>query len=165
MPLPDRPVSGASIATGWGTEIHDRVLAAKGTWLHGTAQSVDPLEKLNLDNVDDDPGGWLDAANDRAEVPTDAQGLYLIVMAFNSVNGASSGELTRVSLNVNGVVVAYVSQENDGATNIKLSLTALVQLTAGDLLECYGEVRGGSNNATMTITSFRALRLTDALGA
>ncbi len=165
MPLPDRPVSGEPIATDWGTEIHDRVLAAKGTWLYGTAQAVDALEKLNLDNVTDDPGGWLDAANDRAEVPTDAQGLYLIVVAFNSVNGAASGELSRTRLNVNGAVVAYASQENEGATNIKFTLVTLVQLTAGDLLECYGEVRGGSNDATITITSFRALRLTDALGA
>lgn len=165
MPLPDRPVSGESIATEWGTEIHDRVLAAKGTWVHGTSQSVDALEKLNLDNIDDDPGGWLDAGNDQVEVPPDAQGLYLINILFRSVNGAASGEYTRCRVNLNGSPIAFQSIENEGGTNVYFAITVLAALTAGDILECYGEVRSGSNNADILITSFRTLRLTDALGA
>lgn len=166
MPLPDRPVSGESIATEWGTEIHDRVLAAKGTWLTTTgANSVTTIEKLNLDTVADDPGGWVEPANDRAVVPTDAQGLYLLIVDFDTVNG-DEGDLTRGKIYLNGSVVANGVADNQGGVHVPFQAVWLGDLVAGDILEVYAETRPtGAAQANVQCVSFRAIRLTDALGA
>lgn len=166
MPLPDRPVDGEDIATDWGQDVHDRVFAAKGCWLHGTLQSVDAtLEKLNLDNADDDPGSWLDAANDRAEVPTGAEGLYHVSVDFNSVNG-DDGDLVRGFLYLNGANVGAAVGDSQDGVHIVFTLYKMLDLTAGDLLECYAQIRGpGGGSASVLVQSFRTLRATDALGA
>ena len=92
MPLPTRPVADATIETDWGQAIHDYTFAPAGCLVSGSAVSMPSggtLATLDLSTADDDPGGYLDAANDRIVIPTDGEGLYAISAHVNTVNGLS----------------------------------------------------------------------------
>src|SRR6185295_14616005 len=101
MPLPDRPVSHASIESVWGQAVHDYTFAPLGTSVHGaTGVTVgSTFAGLPMDTVDDDPGGWLGA--DLIEVPTGGEGLYLGA-AFFVVTSATTGLTVVASYAING---------------------------------------------------------------
>jgi hypothetical protein len=165
MALPTRPSAGAPIATDWGDEINDRVLAASGGRFHGGTRTVagTPL-KVDLSVPDADPGGFLDAGNDRVEIPTDRQGLYLVNLILDSVNG-DVGDSTRAYLYLNGASIATGLEDNNGGTHIAVAVTVLQALTATDLLEVYAQRKGSGTAPTVKVNSLQLLRLTDDYGA
>lgn len=168
MPLPNRPVDGAEIATEWGQAIHDRVFAPSGCDVAGGASTscgTSPAA-LQLDSVNDDPGGYLDAANDRIEIPVDREGLYLAFVRGRSVNGsAGSGFETRISMLVNGSEVANGNEDNAGGVNVIIPITWVGALSAGDHITFTGVRRGGGTNPDVQILSIVLLRVGAELGA
>ena len=166
MPIPTRPVSHADIATDWGQAIHDDTFAPKGTSLYSvTTRSISTSALgLFLDTADDDPGGWLDSANNRAEVPTDLDGLYLITATVDSVNG-TAGDFTRIFLLVNGTAIASAIAINEGGTHVTAAIADIVTLTAGDLIALQAQKRGSGSNITAYITKLKIVRLGRELGA
>ncbi len=168
MPLPTRPVDGAEIATDWGQEIHDRVFAPSGCEVHGaTNTSVGTsFSKMTLATVDDDPGGFLDAANNQIEIPTDKEGLYTLFSEFNTVNGsAGAGFGTRAALRLNGTNVAWGKEDNNGATNVTFNLIWQGVLAAGDILSFYTQRIGAGTSPDVTINSVVLLRIGAEFGA
>lgn len=166
MPLPDRPVSGASIESVWGQEIHDDTFAPKGFSAHGgTAATVGgSYAGVHFDVADDDPGGWLDAPGDRAEVPTGLEGLYLFIIRFNTVNG-TDGDLTLGAIYINGAIVTSASGSNDGGTNVPFPVVDLIELTAGDVIQFKARKRGSGSNPDVTIYSGKIIRIGREFGA
>lgn len=167
MPTPTRPVSGASIASDWGQAVHDYTFAPAGAHVSGAAVNMlaaAAARTLPLDTPVSDPGGYLDATNDRLEVPTDGEGLYLFHARVGTINGASSDE-TRLSLRVNGTQVATATVENDGAVSVSIPLTAVLVLTAGDLVDIRAWQIGSGARAAVTVASLVLVRLGAELGA
>lgn len=168
MPVPDRPVAGAAIETEWGQAVHDYTFAPSGTSVHSSSATPCGTTslKLQLDTVDDDPGGYLDAANDQVEVPAGGEGLYHVFVQGNSVNGsAGTGQATRMQLAVNGSVVSTGIEDNEGATNVVVPITWVGDLAAGDILTVTGQRKGGGSNPSVSVTHFFAYRLGSELGA
>jgi hypothetical protein len=171
MPLPTRPVAGATIATDWGQDVHDYTFAPAGVQAHSSAamtmegSNPSDLRKLHLDTVDEDPGGYLNAAGDSFEVPTDGGGYYLFSATVRTDNGASSDE-TNVRLRIN--VSEYIAQTqvgNEGATAIYTTLTWMGPLSAGDVLAVYARQIGAGARADVDIVSATLIRLGAELGA
>jgi hypothetical protein len=160
MPLPDRPVSHAAIESVWGQAIHDYTFAPAGGAFHSvTTNTVGGTPgKLHLDLAYDDPGGYLDAANDQLEVPTGGEGLYVIFISINAVNG-DAGTQTRGILRVNGTQVTSGIEDNDDGTNVTIPVMWLGELTAGDILTVYGQRRGSGTNPTTHITTLQMARI------
>lgn len=168
MALPDRPVDGAEIATDWGQAIHDRVFAPSGCDVKsGSAVSCGTSPTaLQLDSVNDDPGGYLDAANDRVEIPVDREGLYLGFAHGNTVNGsAGSGFQTRIHALLNGTEVGAGVSDNNGGANVAVLVTFVAVLAAGDHITFTGERKGSGTNPDVSIHSFTLLRIGAELGA
>lgn len=166
MALPDRPVSGAPIESVWGQTIHDRVLAATGCDLTtATTRTVNSTPgKCHLDVANDDPAGFLDAGNDRAEVPTGAEGLYLLMLTFNSVNG-DVGDSVRAYIYKNGTSIAEAVTPSNAGTNVKVIIPTFLALVATDLIEVYAARIGSGTTPTVKVISLQMIRLTDAYGA
>lgn len=168
MTLPDRPVPSATIESDWGQAVHDYTFAPSGCRVHSSAATTCSTTalKLQLDTVDDDPGGYLDAANDQIEVPAGGGGLYHVFVEGNTVNGSSgSGFGTRIFLDVNGTTVSRGFEDNEGATNVVVPITWVGDLSAGDILTVKGQRRGGGSNPSVNITSLIMYRLGAELGA
>lgn len=165
MPLPDRPVDGEDIATEWGQEIHDRVLAPKGVRAHGAGEQTvnTTIEKLNLDVADQDPGVWLDAANDRLVVPSGAEGLYVgtAVITFRNTNAGVRGYVY-----VNGAQ-RWAQLEQGEGTGIFVHITISIfgHLVAGDVITCYANRRTSGSNPAIQVTTFGIARIGDDIGA
>ena len=165
MPLPDRPVAGADIETDWGQQVHDYTFAPKGCKISGATRTVNTTpDVVDLSVADADPGGFLDALNDRLEVPTGGEGLYQVGVRLNSVNG-DAGTQTRVYINLNGSNYASAIEDNDGGVNIVVALTIPMELAAGDLLKIYGQRRGTGTNPTVHVLEFTLIRLGAEFGA
>jgi hypothetical protein len=166
MPLPTRPVSGASIESVWGQEIHDWTFAPKGADLTSSAgQTVSAtLAHLNLDTATDDPGGFLNAAGDEAEVPTGGDGLYLACLSLNVVNG-DAGKYTRGYLFLNGTSYAADTVENEGGLNVTITITTPVTLSAGDILQAWAKRTAAGTNPTVTVNYLRLVRIGSEYGA
>jgi len=123
-------------------------------------------QKCHMDTVNSDPAGFLDAANDQAEVPTGMDGLYLLVSRLNSVDGsAGDGFQTRQYIYVNGSAVASTVEDNAAGTNIVVTVTCLLSLTAGDIITVFAQRRGSGTNPTVQLISFQLLRLGSDYGA
>ena len=168
MPLPDRPVDAAEIATEWGQEIHDRVFAPSGGWFHGTTGTSvgTTFSKQNLSLADEDPGGFLDAGNNQVEVPTGKEGLYTVFVQLNTVNGsAGAGQGTRSVLRLNGTNVSYGKEDNNGGTNITFAITWVGVLAAGDILSVYSQRIGAGTSPDVTVDSFILYRHGAEFGA
>ena len=168
MPLPDRPVSGASIESVWGQTIHDYTLAPAGCRVHGTTNASvgTSLSKMTLSVADDDPGGYLDAGNNQVEIPTDGGGLYVAQVDGWSIDGsAGTGFKTRLLLDLNGTFVAAVSEDNNGGTTIYLPITWIYPLVAGDILSVYAQRIGAGTSPDVTVGSFVLVRIGDDFGA
>jgi hypothetical protein len=166
MPLPTRPVASATIETDWGQQIHDDTFAPKGFSAHTvtTASVGASFVGVHFDVADDDPGGWLDAANDRAVAPTGCEGLYLIVARFNTVDG-TDGDQTMFGVYVNGSLVSSGFAVNDGGTNVPGLVVDMYDVAAGDVFQVKARKRGSGANPTVTLTSFKAVRLGREFGA
>jgi len=153
MPLPDRPVSHASIESVWGQQIHDYTFAPAGCRGSGTGGSVSTtLSKLVYATVGDDPGGYMDTANNNIVVPTGGEGLYSVGVVFNTVSGsAGSGFGTRGVMQLNGTNVATGKEDNNGGTNVAFNVLWVGELAAGDILNFWAQRIGGGTNPTVTV--------------
>lgn len=160
MPDPTRPVAGAPIDTDWGQQVHDRVFQPKGVRAHnaGTQSVGTTFEQLQIDIVDDDPGGWLD--DDKYVVPTGAGGLYAWWLRV-SANG-DDGEGVRFELRVNGTADTSVPFVMDAAVGV-FSLSGLLELAAGDELDVYAKVSSGT--AVCVIRQFDLVIAGTSIGA
>lgn len=168
MPIPDRPVDVAEIETEWGQEIHDRTFAPAGCEVQGaTNMSVGTtLSKMGLATVIDDPGGFLDAANNQIEIPTDRQGMYTLFAELHSVNGsAGAGFGTRTQIRVNGTAVATAKEDNNGGTIVPYSVSWTGILAAGDQLSFYSQRVGAGTSPDVTVVRAFLYRHGAELGA
>jgi hypothetical protein len=164
MTIPTRPVSGAPIASVWGQEIHDRVFAPKGGEVAGTlGTSVGTTPSgLNISIATDDPGGWL--GTNLIEAPADSEGLYLIVVRMNTVNGATTSA-TRAILLLNDAEVARAEQDGENAVNVIVSVVAMLDLVPGDQLKVQAQKRGTGTSPDVELLSLEWTRLGAEHGA
>lgn len=163
----DRPVSGTTIDSEWGQDIHDRVHAPKGCRVHGDALSLSTsssLVTLHLLTADDDPGGWLDAANYRIEAPAGAGGLYIITARLNTVDG-DIGDKVRAYLLVNGGAIAGGAADSYEGANQPFSIATHAVLAAGDRIIIRAGKVGSGANPSVSVLSLTATRIGDELGA
>ena len=160
MPDPTRPVAGAPIDTDWGQQVHDRVFEPPGVRAHnaGTQSIGTTFEQLQIDIVDDDPGGWLD--DDKYIVPTGRGGLYAYWLAV-SANG-SDGEAIRIELRINGTAERSIPFVMDAGTSI-FAINGIADLSAGDELEVYAKTSSGSS--TTVIRQFDLIMQGTGIGA
>ncbi len=168
MTAPDRPVDGAEIATDWGQQVHDFTFAPSGFSVHGAANNTvgTSFSKMPLAVAYEDPGGFLDGANNQIEIPTDRGGLYSGFVTMNTANGsAGAGFSTRSVLRVNGSDVASAKEDNNGGSNVKFSIDFLVVLAAGDILTIYSQRIGAGTSPDVTVELFNAIRVGYEFGA
>jgi hypothetical protein len=163
---PTRPVSGATIAAEWGQAVHDATFAPKGFAAHSTTSSAvgSAFVGVNFDIADDDPGGWLDAANDRAVAPAGSDGEYIVFANINTVSG-TDGDLTMGAIYINGAIALSGFAANDGGTNVPCTVSGFLEITAGDIIQIKGRKRGAGSNPTLTLTSFKMVRAGEEFGA
>ena len=166
MAIPDRPVSGELIEAEWGQEVHDRVFAPKAVLAHGTATTLTGTTSVQMDlsTGDDDPGGWLDAANDRLVVPSGADGLYDSFVRATATSGVD-GQSIRIYVQLNGTT--FTTFQSDCDTGIQISITgsAHMQLSAGDTITVRGQKIGGGANPQVGVTHLSLVRQGDERGA
>lgn len=167
MPTPDRPVSGASIESAWGQGVHDRVFAAKGALCSGNATSINDAsdQTLPIDTALDDPGGWVDTANNRLVVPTGGEGIYLLLADFSATTGAVGSE-TRGSIYVNGSKVTAAVEQNEAGGTIRWTAITIEDLVAGDIITATARLlHDAGANPSVALTHFNVLFMTDVRGA
>jgi hypothetical protein len=168
MPIPDRPVDGAEIATEWGQEIHDRVFAPKGTNLRnttGVTVADNTQVTLPITGVIDDPGGWYDSTNHRAEVPTDAEGLYILSAVFGTDDLDEASECRGYVL-VNGALAFMATGAGEGATALQIPVVGLLVVSAGDQITLAARKIGTAGaSITVTLRSLALIRIGAELGA
>ena len=167
MPIPDRPVSGELIESEWGQAVHDRVFSPKATLVGGASASVlstfSPFQ-LDMSVATDDPGGWLNAVNDRLIVPSGADGLYSWSVRCDSSVGVD-GQQTRIYLFVNGVEFTRFQSDCDTGTTITVNGTCHVDLSAGDILTVHAAKKGSGANPHVGLTTCSLIRHGDERGA
>ena len=166
MPLPDRPVANTTMESAWGQAVHDYTFAPKGCDLNGTTVNVVDTtpDKCYLHLAADDPGGFLDAANNQAVVPTGGEGLYIIDATINSVNGGA-GTQTRIWVYINGSPWRWANEDNNGGTNVSVSTNGLADLTAGDTVQVWCQRRGSGADPTVHVLHLQLVRIGAELGA
>jgi hypothetical protein len=168
MTLPSRPVTATTIDSEWGQAVHDYTFAPAGGAVSGADVSTEAgslvPRKLPLDTAIDDPGGWLDASNDRLEVPANGAGLYLFRAWVRSDEGSSSDE-TRVYLRVNNVEVSRVTEGQEGATAISCVLVDFLTLVEGDVIAVWAAQVGTGSRATVGVVSLKWCRLGAEFGS
>lgn len=168
MPTPTRPVADAAIATDWGQQVHDYTFAPAGVECHGAATvemaAAGAYTRLALDTVDDDPGGYLDAANDQIEIPTDGAGYYFLSATYLSDNGDDTDE-TRVHLMINGEFSVKSQIVNNNTVAVYDTLNWMGLLAEGDLLYFQALQVGSDARADVRVTRCSLLRLGNELGA
>ncbi len=166
MPIPDRPVANTTIDSEWGQAVHDWTFAPKGAHLkyNSTTTKNSTPAMIPLNTAISDPGGWLDAANNRAIVPAGADGLYLVVLVVDSVNG-DIGDGTRAFINLNGSAINRQVEDSEGGTHIKVTVVALLPLTAGDILQAWCARVGSGTAPTVYVDHYQFLRLGNEYGA
>lgn len=168
MPLPDRPVEGAEVETEWGQAVHDYVFAPSGFKVHGATNTAvgTSFSKHALASVDEDPGGYLDAANNQIEVVTGGDGLWVLFIELNTVNGgAGSGNGSRTALRLNSTNIAWGKEDNNGATNVTYNVTWVGLLSGGDILNIWSQKIGSGTAPDITVNSFVGVRLGAEFGA
>lgn len=168
MPHTNRPVSGASIESAWGAEIHDWTFAPVGTRLESsvTTSCGSSMTQLRLDSAVDDPGGWLDASPlpGNAEAPTGAGGLYLIVVRINTTNG-TSGEFTRARIEVNGSSTTVGVAVQAGGSLVQFTMVDFLEVSAGDTFTVSAQKIGAGSNPDVAVGAFAMIRVADSIGA
>jgi hypothetical protein len=164
---PTRPVTGASIASVWGQQVHDFTFAPAGCTVSGGAVTMlagDAYRDLPIDTAVDDPGGYADVGANRLEIPTDGDGLYLIVL-WCSTDDGDAGDETGVVLRVNSTEIARAQVGNEGSTVVTLGVTALEDLSVGDLISVRARQIGGGADASVHIRRLSIVRVGAELGA
>lgn len=167
MTTPDRPTSGGPIESAWGQEVHDRVFASKAALCSGNATSINDAsdQTLPIDTALDDPGGWVDTANNRLEVPTGAGGIYLIIADFSATTGAVGSE-TRGSIYVNGTKVTAAVEQNEAGGTIRWTAITIEDLSAGDIITATARLlHDAGANPSVALTHLNVMFLTDVRGA
>lgn len=166
MTLPSRPVANTTIDSEWGQAVHDWTFAPAGAHVRnsGTVTKNSTPGILPLTEAVDDPGGWLDAANNQVIVPADKGGLYLVVLVIDSVNG-TAGDGTRAFISLNGGLINRALEDSEGGTHIKVTVVALLPLTPGDILQGWCARKGSGTAPTVYIDAYQFLRLGDGYGA
>ena len=162
MPDPTRPVAGAPIDTDWGQQVHDRVFQPWGVRAHnaGTQSIGGTFEQLQIDIVDDDPGGWLD--DDKYVVPTGYGALYAYWLTV-SVNG-TTGEFIRIEIRVNGTaVMSNRFPIETGAAAMIPPMAGLLELSAGDEIDVWA--RYSASGAVTVIRQFDLIVMGTSVGA
>jgi hypothetical protein len=165
MPTPTEPVSGASIASAWGSSIHNYVYNPAGFIGSGdpvTMLTAEAYRDLPLDATSD-PGTWYDAGNDRAIVPDDGAGLYLIVATCISDGGATTGT-TGVVLRRNGSEIGRAQADNEGSNDVGLTVTAVEALEEGDIISMRGRNLGTGTLPTVYIRRLTIIKLGNEIG-
>jgi len=167
MATPARPVTGGAIALDWGQQVHDDTFAPKGAHVSGpdtTNPAGAAQVKLALDTAVDDPGAWLDNANDRLEVPADADGLYTYRIWIRTDEGAATDE-TRGYIRVNNVEVNRHTVGQEGSTAIPCVINGFLTLAEGDLITFYSSQIGSGTRATVGVVSAYFVRIGRELGS
>jgi len=161
MPDPTRPVAGAPIDTDWGQQVHDRTFQPKGVRCHnaGTQSIGTTFEQLQIDIVDDDPGGWLD--DDKYVVPTGAGGLYIWFLTV-SADPSGSADYARVEVRVNGDPSNRFNMEASAAVMLP-PFSGLLELSAGDEIDVWARV--DDDTAVMVIRQFDFVLAGTSIGA
>lgn len=167
MPLPDRPVSGASIASEWGQAIHDYTFAPKGCEASGGAvtcvQNVDTA--LPLDTAVSDPGGFVNTTLDRIVIPTGGEGLYLVILTIEETGGVT-GDSIRAMIYINGAYVTSISTPMDTGSSNGISVPYFAQLSAGDIITPRAVKRGSTGaSPSVNVVSLQVVRLGAEYGA
>jgi hypothetical protein len=164
---PTRPVTGAAIASVWGQEVHDYTFAPAGCTVTGGAVVMlagDAYRDLPIDTAVDDPGGYADLGNNRLEVPTDGDGLYLILVSCSTDDG-DAGDETGVVLRLNGTEIARAQVGNEGSTVVTFPIMAVEDLSVGDLLSLRARQIGGGADASVHIRRMTIVRIGAELGS
>lgn len=164
MPAPTRPVAAATIATDWGQAVHDFVFAPAGCRVAGSVTNIGSTEgRLDLSTATDDPGGYLTAASDELEIPTDGGGLYLIA---GTVQIDETDYRVRIRVYLNGVSIVSLLEYGDGASAVAIPLpTDLYELADGDVIHVTAQRTTGSGNVEARVLRFSLLRVGYELGA
>jgi hypothetical protein len=167
MPLPDRPVANTTIDSEWGQAVHDWLFAPKGCESSGGSRTVSNTAgglRVSIDTAVSDPGGFVDTVAGHIEVPTGADALYLINLVLDSVNGTSTDEV-RAFIYVNGTAYAHALEDSAGGTHVRVGVTAVIALTAGDIIEVYAQKKGSGTNPTVYVQSLQVVALGHEYGA
>lgn len=167
MPVPTRPVDGAEIATEWGQAVHDYTFAPTGCEVNGGVVAMAAAAAntiLPIDTGNDDPGGWLDAANDRIEAPDDAEGLYIVRPFVAAVDGGGSDEIV-AELLFNGTNILRMGPvESLGATTIPVTGVTWVRIVPGDIMQVRARQVGSGARADVDLRSLLVMRVGAELG-
>lgn len=167
MPVPTRPVDGAEIATEWGQAVHDYGFAPCGAEVSGGAVTMAAAAAntiLPMDTADDDPGGWLDAPNDRLVAPDDAEGLYGLDVLVAAVDGGGSDEIVAELLFNGANVRRFGPVESLGATTIPVGGFKVLRIVPGDILQVRARQVGSGARADVDLRSLILFRLGAELG-
>jgi hypothetical protein len=136
MDIPTTPVSGASVASVWGQAVHYASFTPAGASVQGdpvTMLSAQAYRDVDISNPVSDPGTWYDAGNNRLLAPDDAAGIYIVHAELVSDGGATTGA-TGVVLRQNTTERARVQADNEGSTDVGLSLSAILTIADGDTI-------------------------------
>jgi hypothetical protein len=165
MPLPDRPVDGAEIATDWGQAVHDYTFAPTGAVaLGGPVTCTSTPTNLPIDVAINDPGGWVDIVNNRLVAPAGADGLYIIMAVFNAVSGTANDTVRGIIL-LNGTQVITALADSDGGVHVVWNAIALVDVSAGDVFTFQSQKRGSGANPSVQVQPASIIRIGAELGA
>lgn len=165
MPDPTRPVDGAATETEWGQAVHDATFTPKGVRVAGGASTsvgnTTTGEQLQLNTAVDDPSGWL--ASDSLTVPAGAGGLYAYFVRVQTDNGETD-EYTWFHLRVNGANVVSRKIQGEGTTAVVFTVSDLVSLDAGDVINAWASKTGGVNPDVL-VQALALIRLGSEIGA
>jgi hypothetical protein len=167
MPTPTRPVASAVIGTVWGQQVHDYTFAPAGCIVSGAGIFMltgNAYRDGSINTADEDPAGYLDAANDRVEVPTDGAGLYAIVLSAITLHGAASDE-TGIVVRLNGSEIGRVQAGQEDETEVSMNLTLIEPLTVGDQISLRCRQIGSGDRAAVAVRSLSLVRIGAELGA
>jgi hypothetical protein len=166
MPIPTAPLSGASIATSWGTPVHLATFTPAGCRAEGapvTMLAAEAYRDIPFDATTD-PGGWYDGSGaGAAVVPSEGAGWHLIVARFVSDNGATTGK-TSLVLRRNGSEIARAQEDNEGSLNVGLQMVALEDLSEGDSISIRGRNLGTGTLPSVYVAQISIIRVGWQLG-
>lgn len=167
MPLPDRPIDAAEIATEWGQQVHDYTFAPAGCRCTGgdvAAPSSDAWVTLPIDTASEDPGGYLDTVNNRAEVPANGAGLYSFTIRAASDDG-DADDFAQFRLMINGAeFVRSPVRQQAGGTVVSEYINVTAALDVGDLVTVQGRQIGSGTRADLSLTNLLMVRIGFELG-
>jgi hypothetical protein len=164
MPTPTEPVSGATIASAWGSAIHNYVFNPAG-FIGGTGGAVTMLAGEAYTDIPfdatSDPGTWY--GSDTAVVPNDGAGLYLIVASLVSDGGATTGT-TGVVLRRNGSEIGRAQADNEGSNDVGLTVVAVEALEEGDVISLRGRNLGTGTRPDVYVRRITIVKLGNEIG-